>query len=256
MEGTTTMKRKNWYLNGVKDGFPIGLGYFAVSFTLGIAAKQLGITAFQAGFMSMTNLTSAGQFAALSIIASGASYVEMALSQLVINLRYCLMSCALSQKIDRNAPFAHRFLVAFGVTDEIFGVSVTQDTLSPFYSYGLMTTAIPGWTIGTILGVISGQILPLRLVSAMSLALYGMFLAVIIPPARENKVLAGLIPVSMGVSLLCTVLPIIKEVSSGTRIIILTVVLSLIAAILFPIDEEDENAPKDDSAKGDNICEA
>lgn len=249
------MKQKNWYLNGMKDGFPIGLGYFAVSFTLGIAAKQLGITAFQAGLMSMTNLTSAGQFAALGIIANGSSYLEMALSQLIINLRYCLMSCALSQKINQNVPFAHRFLVAFGVTDEIFGVSVTQDTLSPFYSYGLMTAAIPGWTIGTMLGVISGQILPLRLVSAMSLALYGMFLAVIIPPARDNKVLAGLIPVSMVISLLCTVLPVIKEISSGTRIIILTVLLSLAAAILFPV-EDNETAPKDSSEKGETTCEA
>lgn len=250
------LKKRNWYINGIKDGIPIGLGYFAVSFTLGIAARQVGMTAFQAGLMSMTNLTSAGQFAALGIISSSASYLEMAFSQFIINLRYCLMSCALSQKVDRNAPFVHRFFVAFGVTDEIFGVSVNQDILSPYYSYGLMTSAIPGWTIGTILGVISGQILPLRLVSAMSLALYGMFLAVIIPPARENKVLAGLIPISMGSSLLFAVLPIVKEISSGTRIIILTVLLSLAAALLFPVEEDTNPTNENNSMKGDDTCEA
>lgn len=233
------MKKKGyWYSQGIKDGIPIGLGYFAVSFSLGIAAKQAGISAFQAAFMSFTNLTSAGQFAAVGIIASGASYIEMALSQLIINLRYCLMSCALSQKIDRDAPLLHRFFVAYGVTDEIFGVSVLQDVLSPYYSYGVMSIAVPGWTLGTFLGVISGQLLPVRVVSALSVALYGMFLAVIIPPARDNKILAGLIPLSMAASLLFTMLPVGKTISSGTRIIILTVTISLIAALLFPITEE------------------
>lgn len=233
-------KRGYWFTTGLKDGMPIALGYFAVSFSLGIAAKKAGITAFQAGLMSFTNLTSAGQFAGISIIASSASYLEMALSQLIINLRYCLMSCALSQKIDQNAPFFHRFLVAFGVTDEIFGVSVRQDILVPYYSYGIMSVAIPGWTLGTVLGVISGQLLPLRAVNAMSVALYGMFLAVVIPPARDNKVLAGLVPLSMAASLLFTILPVVKQISSGTRIIILTVAISLIAAILFPVNEEEK----------------
>lgn len=233
-------RKKYWFTNGLKDGTPIGLGYFAVSFSLGIAAKQANITAFQAGLMSFTNLTSAGQFAGVGIIAAGAPYLEMALSQLIINLRYCLMSCALSQKLDPAMPFFHRLLVAFGITDEIFGISVRQNTLSPYYSYGIMSVAIPGWTLGTILGVICGQILPLRAVSALSVALYGMFLAVVIPPARENKVLAGLVPLSMTASLLFTILPVVKTISAGTRIIILTIVLSLLAALLFPVEETDE----------------
>lgn len=236
-EELTLKKKGYWFSQGIKDGIPIGLGYFAVSFSLGIAAKQVGITAFQAALMSFTNLTSAGQFAAVGIIASGASYIEMALSQLIINLRYCLMSCALSQKIDRDVPFFHRFFVAYGVTDEIFGVSVLQNVLSPYYSYGVISVAVPGWTLGTFLGVISGQLLPLRVVSALSVALYGMFLAVIIPPARDNKILAGLIPISMAASLLFTVLPVVKKISSGTRIIILTVAISLVAALLFPVTE-------------------
>jgi predicted branched-subunit amino acid permease len=239
--------KRYWFQNGIKDGIPIGLGYFAVSFSLGIAAKQVGITAVQAAFMSLTNLTSAGQFAGLGIIASGASYMEIALSQLIINLRYCLMSCALSQKIDRKEPFFHRFLVAYGVTDEIFGVSVRQDVLSPYYSYGVMSMAVPGWTLGTFLGVICGQILPLRVVSALSVALYGMFLAVVIPPARDNKVLAGLIPISMGASLIFTVLPIGKMISSGMRIILLTIVLSLAAALLFPVSEEEKEESHDEA---------
>lgn len=231
--------KKDWYVQGVGDGIPIGLGYFAVSFSLGIGAKKVGLTAFQAALMSLTNLTSAGQFAALGIISAGSPYIEMAASQLVINLRYCLMSFALSQKLDREAPLIHRFGVAFGVTDEIFGVSARQKRLSPYYSYGLMTPSIPGWTIGTFLGVVSGQILPVRLVSALSLALYGMFLALVIPAARDNRVLAGLVPLSMAASFLFSAVPLLKTLSSGMRIIFLTIALSLGAALLFPVDEKE-----------------
>ena len=156
-------QKKKWFSHGLKDGVPIGLGYFAVAFTLGIAAKNIGMTAAQATAMSLTNLTSAGEFAALGIISAGASYGEMALTQLIINLRYCLMSCSLSQKIDPAAGIGHRLLTAFGVTDEIFGVSMgTKGRLSPFYSYGIMTAAVPGWTLGTLVGVISGSVLPGR----------------------------------------------------------------------------------------------
>ena len=245
--------KKTLYIKGLEDGIPIGLGYLAVSFSLGIAARNIGLTAFQAALMSFTNLTSAGQFAALGIIAAGSPYLEMALSQLIINLRYCLMSCALSQKLDRNMPFYHRFFMAYSVTDEIFGVSVGQKILYPYYSYGVTTFSVLGWTMGTFLGVISGQILPARVISALSLALYGMFLAIIIPPARENRILAWLIFASMGASLLFTCLPVVSEISSGARIIILTVVISLIAAVLFPIEDE---PGKDETDKGGDLCEA
>mgnify|MGYP005892855063 FL=1 len=225
---------------GLKDGVPIGLGYLAVSFTFGIMAKGAGLTILEAVVLSLTNLTSAGQFAGLGIITAGSSLVEMALAQLIINLRYCLMSCSLSQKLDSKMPHFHRFLMAYGVTDEIFGVSVCKNgILSPYFSYGLMAMAVPGWTIGTLLGAVSGSLLPTRLLSALNVALYGMFLAVIIPPAREKKVLRIVIPVSMALSFLFTLIPVLKDISSGFKIIILTFIMAGVAAYLFPVKEEE-----------------
>lgn len=225
---------------GLKDGVPIGLGYLAVSFTFGIMAKGAGLTILEAVVLSLTNLTSAGQFAGLGIITAGSSLVEMALAQLIINLRYCLMSCSLSQKLDSKMPHFHRFLMAYGVTDEIFGVSVCKNgILSPYFSYGLMAMAVPGWTIGTLLGAVSGSLLPTRLLSALNVALYGMFLAVIIPPAREKKVLRIVIPVSMALSFLFTFIPVLKDISSGFKIIILTFIMAGAAAYLFPVKEEE-----------------
>ncbi|ODA42285.1 AzlC family ABC transporter permease [Desulfosporosinus sp. BG] len=224
--------------NGIKDGILIALGYFAVSFTFGIMAKKAGMTPFQAVFMSAANLASAGQFGALALIGTSATYLEMALIQLVINLRYCLMSCSLSQKFEAGSGFPHRLLVAFGVTDEIFGVSVCKKgKLNPFYNYGLMSVSIPGWMLGTFCGVVSGGILPARIISALSVALYGMFIAVIVPPAKGNKLLAGIILFSMLLSLLFAQLPILSQISQGFKIIILTVLIAGIAALLFPVKE-------------------
>lgn len=224
---------------GIKDGVPIGLGYLAVSFSFGIMAKSAGISTLAAVVMSFTNLTSAGQFAALGIIAGGAPYMEMAVAQLIINLRYCLMSCSLSQKLHPDMPFFHRFLISYGVTDEIFGVSVCREgRLSPFYSYGLICVAVPGWTLGTLLGAVSGDLLPAKLLSALGVALYGMFLAVVIPPARTSRVLAGVVLASMAASLLFSLIPVLSGISSGFKIIILTVVIAGAAAALFPVREE------------------
>lgn len=189
--------------------------------------------------MSVSNLTSAGQFAALGLISASASCWEMALTQLVINLRYCLMSCALSQKLDERTPFFHRFSLAFGVTDEIFGVSVTRGgKLDPFYSYGLMTISIPAWTFGTLLGIVSGSVLTPRIASALGVAIYGMFLAVIVPPARENRVLAWLVPLSMCASLLAAKLPLLAGLSAGTKIIALTALIAGAAAFFLPVGEK------------------
>ena len=153
------MTRRQYFTAGFKDGIPICLGYIAVSFTFGIMAKKVGISIFDAVLISLTNVTSAGQFAGLSLIASTASYIEMAITQLIINLRYCLMSCALSQKIDPEAPLIHRFFIAYGVTDEIFGVTVCKGgKLSPFYSYGVIFISVFGWVFGTFLGILSGNI--------------------------------------------------------------------------------------------------
>lgn len=231
-----------WFRRGLKDGLPIALGYLAVSFSLGIAAKNAGMTAWQTTLMSLTNNTSAGEFAALSVIGAGAPYLEMAVTQLIINLRYLLMSAALSQKLDPGLPLIHRLLVGFEVTDEVFGVSIAVDgRLNPYYTYGMMCMAIPGWALGSCLGVVMGNALPARIVSALSLALYAMFLAIIVPPARKSRVLAGVILVAMAASLACSLLPVLRGISSGMRIIILTVVIAGAAAHFFPI-KEDENA--------------
>ncbi len=235
------MKNKTCYKLGIIDGIPIALGYLAVSFSLGIQAKSAGLSAFYATLMSLLNSTSAGEFAAISIIATTGSYTELAFSQLIINLRYMLMSCSLSQKIDPGSSFFHRFIMAGGITDEIFGISsAISGKLNPFYTYGAMSVAVPGWALGTLLGVIFGNILPEIVVNALSLALYGMFIAIIIPPAKKEKPVAAAVIISMIVSYGCTILPFIKEISSGTRIIILTVVISLIFAIFFPIELPEE----------------
>mgnify|MGYP000856620347 FL=1 len=231
----------NQFKYGIKDGIPIALGYLAVSFTFGIMASGAGLTLWQSVLMSLTNLTSAGQFAALGIITAGAPYGEMAFAQLIINLRYCLMSCSLSQKLDENKPFYHRFFIGYGVTDEIFGVSVCKPgILSPWYSYGLMAAAVPGWTLGTLAGAISGDLLPGQILSALNVAIYGMFLAVIIPPAKNNRILTGVILISMVCSLIMTVIPIFNSLSSGIRIILLTLLIAGAAAYFFPVKEEQE----------------
>ena len=234
------MNRKENFIAGIKDGIPICLGYIAVSFTFGIMTGNAGLSVFEAVLISASNVTSAGQFAGLNLIIASASYMEMAITQLIINLRYCLMSCALSQKFSSKTPFFHRFFVAFGVTDEIFAISALREgNLSPYYSYGAMSVAIPGWVLGTFLGIVSGNLLPARIVSALSVALYGMFIAIIVPPAKENKVLAGIILVSMAMSTLFTYAPVLSNISSGFRIIILTILIASVAAYFFPITEED-----------------
>lgn len=230
------------FSNGMRDGIPIALGYFAVAFTLGIAAKNAGFTPLQAMIVSMTNNASAGEYAGFTLISAGAGYLELALMMVVANARYLLMSCALSQKVDPKTPLLHRLLIGYDVTDEIFGICINSPgKLNPFYAYGAFSVAIPGWAIGTYLGVLMGNVLPSNVVSALSVGLYGMFIAIIIPPARQNRLLAGLIVVSMLLSLLFAIAPILSAIPSGTSILILTIVISAAAAILFPIKEE-ENA--------------
>lgn len=227
------------YRKGVKDGLPIFMGYLAVSFTFGIQARLQGLTVFQSGILSWTNVTSAGQFAGLSSIGLQAALWEVIITQFIINSRYMLMSSALSQKIPIKTPFRERALMAAGVTDEVFGLSIAfPGELNPVYTYGLMTAAIPGWVLGTVLGVISGSLLPVRALSALSIALYGMLIAVIVPPSKKQNLLKGIIAISMFSSFLFSVLPLVKEISSGIRLIILTLVITGCAAFFFPIKED------------------
>ncbi|MFT4107552.1 MAG: AzlC family ABC transporter permease [Lacrimispora sp.] len=227
--------------SGIRDGVPIGLGYFAVSFTFGIMALNAGLSVWQAVAVSLTSLTSAGQFAGLGIITAGGTFAEMAAVQFVINLRYSLMSCSLSQKLNHRVPLFHRLLMSYGVTDEVFGVSVCKSgELSPWYFYGLLLAAVPGWTLGTAAGAVSGSLLPERVLSALGIALYGMFLAVIIPPAKSHGILAGVIIISMVCSLLFSLIPVLAGVSSGLKLIILTIAIAGLAAYLFPVAHKEE----------------
>lgn len=238
LKGGFDMSGKKSFAYGAKCGIPILLGYIAVSFTFGIAATASGLKPLQAIIMSATNFTSAGQFAALSVIAGGETYIELALTQLVINLRYCLMSSALSQKFDKNSKIVHKLIFAFGNTDEVFGVaSMQEDCLSAPFCYGLLSTGLIGWVIGTAIGAFCGNILPESVLSALGVALYGMFIAIIVPPARHSKTLTSIIAISMILSTVFTKVPFLKEISSGFRIIILTVVISAVFAILFPKKE-------------------
>lgn len=239
------MKTENLtcFKKGIRHGIPIFLGYLAVSFTLGIAAKNAGMTALQATLTSFLVNASAGQFAGFTLIAAQAGYLEMAVMILVANARYLLMSCALSQKLSPKTGILQRMLIGFDVTDEIFGVSMSfPGKLNPFYTYGVIAVALPGWSLGTCLGVLCGNILPTSIVSALSVGLYGMFLAIIIPPARKNKIIAILVVLSMLASFLFTKLPVLSSISSGVRIILLTVVISGIAAFFFPVPEEKEDS--------------
>ena len=228
------------FRRGVRDGMPIALGYFAVAFTLGIAAKNAGFSALQAMVESLTNNASAGEYAVFSLAAAGAGYWEVAVMTLVANARYLLMSCSLSQKLPPETSLAHRMLVAFDVTDEIFGISIAYPgRLNPWYTYGAMAVSIPGWGLGTFLGVAVGNVLPLRLMSALSVGLYGMFLAIIVPPWKKDKVVLGLVLFSFAASFALANWPLLAGISPGIKTILLTVVLSLGAAVLFPVQDEE-----------------
>ena len=227
------------FKDGCKNAIPICLGYIAVSFAFGIEAAKIGMTTFQAAATSLLNVTSAGQFSALEVIARNGSFIELAVLQLIINLRYMLMSTALSQKLDTKIPTLHRLGISYGVTDEIFAVSVfKKGPLYPMFSYGLIATSVFGWVFGTVLGAIAGQILPQRLISCLGLAIYGMFIAIIIPDTRKSRTLMVVVLCAMALSCVFTYAPILKMISSGFRIIIVTVLVAAMAAVISPVKEE------------------
>lgn len=229
------------FKEGFKDGIPIGLGYFAVSFSLGIVASNAGLSAIQGAIASLFTAASAGEYAGFMVIASNASYAQMVLMSIIASLRYLLMSTVLSQKCDEDLSIVHRLLLSFYITDELFGITIARKgKLNPYYTYGAIIPAVSLWTIGTALGVIAGNILPLRIVSALSVALYGMFIAIIIPPSKKDKyILIGVISSFLLSYLSSYYIPYIKDLSSGTRTIILTILISTVLALLAPRKEED-----------------
>lgn len=242
----------NEFKKGMHDGIPIALGYFAVAFSLGIMARKVGMSPLQGFISSILNHASAGEYAEFTVIAANAPYLEMALVILVTNARYMLMSCALSQKFAPSSSIIHRILVGFGITDEIFGISIARPGyLNPCYSYGAILLALPSWAAGTAMGIVAGNVLPASVVSALSVALYGMFLAIIIPPARQNKVILVLVVISFGVSFLVSNIAWFDHISDSMKTIILTVAISAVAAVLFPVkDEEAERKPEEMKEKG------
>lgn len=228
---------------GIRDGMPIGLGYLAVSFTLGIAARNAGLTVFQGFLAALLTNASAGGYAGFLLISSGGTYLEMAFITMITNARYFLMSCALSQKLKQDTPLHHRLFIGFDITDELFGISIARKGwLNPYYFYGAMIIALPSWAIGTSIGVAAGNILSTRAVSALSVALYGMFLAVIIPPAKKNKVIGVLVLFSFIASYFASKLSFLNNISSGTKIIILTIAIAGLAAVFFPVTEQEDES--------------
>ena len=227
------------FRDGVRDAVPIFLGYIAVSFAFGIESSKIGMTVFQSAMTSLLNVTSAGQFSALDIIEKNGSFLELAVLQFIINLRYMLMSAALSQKLDPKVSILHRLGISYGVTDEVFGVSVLKKGgLYPMYSYGLITLSVFGWVLGTVLGAIAGQIMPQRLISCLGLAIYGMFIAIIIPDTREDKNVRMVVAFSMILSTVFAFAPFLNCISSGFRSIIITVLVAACAAVIAPVREE------------------
>lgn len=235
------MKHYSQFCAGLKAGTPIAIGYFAVSFSFGMLAAAAGLSILDAGLISITNLTSAGQFAGLSVITSGASLLEMALTQLIINARYMLMSLSLSQKLDPSISTFKRALIAFANTDEIFAVAMSNsEPLSASYMFGLASLPIIGWTSGTIIGAASRGLLPTSIQSALGLALYAMFIAVIIPTAKAIKPVRIVVLLSVVVSCLFYYLPILRDISKGFAIVLCTLIAAGLGAILFPIPDEEE----------------
>lgn len=224
---------------GMRDGIPIAAGYFSVSFTFGMLAVQDGISPFHAVLISLLNLTSAGQFAGLTVIVSGASLPEMALTQSVINIRYALMSVSLSQKLDSSVKTFQRMLIAYGNTDEIFAVASSKPgSVGSRYMYGLIFLPVLGWVGGTLTGAVASTLLPAAVISALGVALYGMFIAIVVPVAKESREVLIVVGAALVFSTAFYYLPVLQEISSGFTIIICTVAAAGIGAVLFPVKEE------------------
>ena len=242
------MTRKQWFLKGMKAGIPISLGYFAVAIALGVAASNAGLNPFQAALTSLLINASAGEYAGFAEIQRDSGFLVATAMVAIANARYLLMSAALSQKLKSGVGIVQRLLLGFTVTDEIFGVSIGLPVpLDPFFTYGAFCVATVGWTSGTLLGAILGDVLPAPALSALSVGLFGMFISIFIPEAKKNRVVAVLVAVSFALSTAFAYIPIIKEYP-GIVTIVLTVGISLAAAIFFPI--KDTEKQKEDGKNG------
>ncbi len=229
----------NAYRDGLKKGLPIGLGYLSVSFGFGVSAVNGGLKALWALLISMTNLTSAGQVAGLAVLAAHGPLIEMILTQLVINLRYALMGVALTQKLGRF-PLPHRLLAAFGITDEIFAVAAAErKPVTPSFFYGLMTLPYLGWALGTLLGALAGDVLPASVSGALGLAIYAMFVAIVVPAAREDGGVGWAALIACGLSCLFRYLPLFSFLSSGFSVIVSAVVAAAVMALVRPVGERE-----------------
>lgn len=228
--------------NGIKDGLPIGLGYLSVSFAFGVQASIAGIPLFMSVFISMTNLTSAGQLAGLTVIATLGTILEMILTQLVINARYFLMSITLSQKLDDGFSTGHRFFSSAFITDEIFAVASSKPHLiNKKYFYGLVILPYFGWALGTLLGAAAGNVLPTQITNALGIALYAMFIAIIIPPSLKSLGIACTVIFSAGLSSIFYFVPVLKQsISGGLATIICALVTALVIAVIFPVPQKEE----------------
>ena len=228
----------NSYIRGVKAGVPIGLGYLSVSFTFGIMAVSYGFKWWQAVLISMLTVTSAGQFSGIGTMLHPGQYLEMLISQLTINVRYSFMSISLSQKTDEKFKGIWRWLFGFMMTDEIFAVASTEKEVSRSFFTGLATTPYLGWTLGTLVGALLGNILPERLMSALGLAIYGMFVAIVMPGMKESKAVVIVVLLAVVLSSLFYYVPVLSQVSSGLAVSICAIIASLVGAALFPVKEE------------------
>ena len=233
------IKNKDNFIKGVTDGLPICFGYLSVAFAFGIFAVSGGLDIWQAVIISMTNVTSAGQLAGVPIILGGGSVIELAMSQLIINMRYALMSVSLSQKLGNTVSFADRFLIAFVNTDEVFAVASSKShSVEKSYMYGLILTPYLGWACGTLLGAVAGNVLPKIIISSLGIAIYAMFIAIVLPPSKKSEATALCVLFAIVLSCLFTYIPILKTIPSGFAIIICSAFASAVFAICFPIKEQ------------------
>lgn len=228
----------NNYTRGLKAGIPIALGYLSVSFTFGIIAISYGLSWWQALIISMTTVTSAGQFAGIGIMLHPGQYFQMLISQITINIRYSFMSISVGQKADERFTGLSRWVLGFMMTDEIFAVATQEETVSRSFFAGLATLPYLGWSVGTLLGAILGSILPDRLMSALSLAIYGMFVAIVVPEMKKSRPVLIVVVLAMLLSCAFHYIPFLSSISSGITITIVAISAAVVGAILFPVDEE------------------